>query len=249
METGEFQTDLLSDALAISVGPSSTSRLSRYLSSFTSKPATQAADGQPVSSGDAISSGHSSAPLAVDSSSAEESSNPEADSFRYIETILESLGVIGKLSHALDVVAQRVAGEIHSLIETTLDEVEERYVVELFLADLHRSERNQTEETIHTLPAPDKIDPKALFNPTDAGQTSLTAASSPRQAIILQDLLWSLYSKLAAVLEGHRVLYEVSRWISAVNCHLRLHPSQVLMSASGLQRLGSQEWRPRRSCT
>lgn len=40
--------------------------------------------------------------------------------------------------------------------------------------------------------------------------------SPPRHVAILEDLVWTLYSKLAAVLEGHRVVYEVSRWISAV---------------------------------
>lgn len=39
----------------------------------------------------------------------------------------------------------------------------------------------------------------------------------PRHSLILRDLAWTLYSKLAAVLEGHRVVYEVSRWISAVS--------------------------------
>lgn len=52
--------------------------------------------------------------------------NPEADSYTFIENLLEALFVLGKLSHALDIVTQRVAGEIHALVEVTLDEVEER---------------------------------------------------------------------------------------------------------------------------
>lgn len=55
-----------------------------------------------------------------------EISNPEADSYSYIESLLEALFVLGKLGHALEVVTQRVPGEIHALIELTLDEVEER---------------------------------------------------------------------------------------------------------------------------
>lgn len=54
------------------------------------------------------------------------SSNPEADSFTYMETLLEALALLGRLTSALDVVAQRVSTEIHALIENTLDEVEER---------------------------------------------------------------------------------------------------------------------------
>jgi exocyst complex component 4 len=52
--------------------------------------------------------------------------NPEADSYTYIETVLEALFVLGKLSGALDTVSQRVSTEIHHLIDLTLDEVEER---------------------------------------------------------------------------------------------------------------------------
>lgn len=55
-----------------------------------------------------------------------EAQNPEADSYRYIEAVLEALFVLGKLTGALETVAQRVSTEIHHLIETTLDEVEER---------------------------------------------------------------------------------------------------------------------------
>jgi exocyst complex component 4 len=54
--------------------------------------------------------------------------NPEADSYGYIEAVLEALFVLGKLTGALDTVAQRVSTEIHHLIESTLDEVEERSV-------------------------------------------------------------------------------------------------------------------------
>jgi exocyst complex component 4 len=63
-------------------------------------------------------------------SSSLEVANPEADSYRYIEIVLEALFVLGKLNTALDTVTQRVTSEIHHLIETTLDEVEERYVDE-----------------------------------------------------------------------------------------------------------------------
>lgn len=70
------------------------------------------------------SSTHSLATLAAQSTP--ESDNPEADSFAYIETLLESLAVLGKLGTALERVAARVSSEIHALVATTLDEVEER---------------------------------------------------------------------------------------------------------------------------
>lgn len=45
---------------------------------------------------------------------------------------------------------------------------------------------------------------------------SLDTMSPPQHAAVLKDLFWTLYSKLAAVLEGHRVVYEVARWIPSV---------------------------------
>lgn len=50
---------------------------------------------------------------------------------------------------------------------------------------------------------------------------SLDTMSPPHHAAVLKDLFWTLYSKLAAVLEGHRVVYEVARWIPSV-CNSRL---------------------------
>jgi exocyst complex component 4 len=52
--------------------------------------------------------------------------NPEQDSFAYMEVILESLAVLGKLGHALEVVSARIGSELNALIETTIDEVAER---------------------------------------------------------------------------------------------------------------------------
>jgi hypothetical protein len=54
--------------------------------------------------------------------------NPEADSFLYMEGLLESLASLGKLKAAIDTVSQRISMEIHDLIENTIDEVDERFV-------------------------------------------------------------------------------------------------------------------------
>ena len=54
--------------------------------------------------------------------------NPEQDSFAYMEVILEALAVLGKLPHALEVVSARIGSELNALIETTIDEVAERWV-------------------------------------------------------------------------------------------------------------------------
>ena len=52
--------------------------------------------------------------------------NPEADSYAYMETLLEALASLGRLGSGLETLAQRMPGEIHTMVEVTLDEVEER---------------------------------------------------------------------------------------------------------------------------
>jgi exocyst complex component 4 len=144
-------------------------RFSRYLTSLSVKPSQQ-----------------------VD----EPDANPEADTFGYMETLLEALAVMGRLGGALDVVAQRVPAELHSLVETTLDEVEER----LGLCDCADSRSERIEDA-----------------PVETKVARLDAAGPPRYALILKDLFWTLYSKLGAVLESHRAIYEIARWISSVS--------------------------------
>lgn len=48
------------------------------------------------------------------------------DSYQAMETLLESLATMGRLGQAIETIVQRVGQEMHILIETTLDEVEER---------------------------------------------------------------------------------------------------------------------------
>lgn len=116
--------------------------------------------------------------------------NPEADSYGYIENVLEALAVLGRLGGALEKLSQRVANEVRTLIDATLDEVEERI-------EQRRSEA-QDEYTAPRL-------------------ATLEMGASPQHAAVLRDLFWTLYSKLAAVLEAHRIVYEVARWISSVS--------------------------------
>jgi exocyst complex component 4 len=118
-------------------GPGPSSRFSRYLSSLAVRPA-------PDPMIDHMDAGLSSLPSqgsiaqvlpnsqdsANGSTYAGEPHNPEADSYGYIEAVLGALFVLGKLTGALETVAQRVSTEIHHLIETTLDEVEERSALE-----------------------------------------------------------------------------------------------------------------------
>lgn len=62
----------------------------------------------------------------IDGQTAKEVVNPESDSFGYIEQLLEGLAALGKVAWGLDVVSQRLPGEVSALVESTIHEVEER---------------------------------------------------------------------------------------------------------------------------
>jgi exocyst complex component 4 len=127
-----------------------------------------------------------------------EQSNPEVESFAYIEGLLEALAVLGRLGVAMERLVQRAGGEIHALVEVTLDEVDSR--IELRREEAAIADSQTASVSGNTILA-----------------LSLDVVGPPHHAAILRDLFWTLYSKLVAVLEGHRVAYEVARWIASVS--------------------------------
>lgn len=142
------------------------------------------------------------------------SQNPESDSFHYIETLLEALSVLGKLGSALDTIAQRLPVEIYGLIDNTIEEVRER------------SEFTKRASTVPSgIPAGGRLSTMYILVPGLQPQT--TVAGKLRLAALeahagradrepLSDLFWTLYSKLDAVLQGLRIVYEVSNRIGSV---------------------------------
>lgn len=220
------------------------SRLSRYLNSLGLRPndpphdlnetnfytSTSALD-LTFSSPPSFSSHFNFAGLATSASQAPQlDANPEADSFAYIETLLESLAVLGKLGSALDIVAQRLQGEIYSLVECTLDEVEERTEefkrVSLFSAASlgRRSEGGYIfvandsigvalDGIISSIPA------KGIFLRTFSLRLAALESSTKQvDQETLKDFFWTVYSKLDAVTQGLRVVCEVANRIGSV-CH------------------------------
>lgn len=151
--------------------------------------------------------------------------NPEADSFAYMETLLESLAVLSKLGAALDNVAQRISGEVYTLVETTVDEVEERaeYGRRGSLFALNGSLRRS--DAVYVFATGDAIagvgpQPMAQGGLYPASCLRLPALESSIKQIdheILKDLYWTLYSKLDAVAQGLRVVYEVANRIGSVS--------------------------------
>lgn len=158
--------------------------------------------------------------------------NPEADSFSYLETLLESLAVLGKLGIALDTVTQKLPQEIFSLVETTLDEVAERAEYSRRMSTLgplgngtNVGRSNDVYFLTGTGPSESFIDTMTLTLRTSgqllpASSLRLTALEMSTKRVdqeIMKDLFWTLYSKLDAVTQGLRVMYEVSNRIGSVN--------------------------------
>ena len=204
-----------------------------------------------------ISSFANLASIAGGGSSQTQSRNPETDSFAYIETLLESLAVLGKLGSGLDVVAQRLSSEIFTLIENTIEEVGERAEYGRRASMLINSTTSSTAKLhsaymVAPTSAPDGSgigSVGTMFGfasgsikgtTLSALRLRLTALESSSQHVdheILRDLFWTLYSKLDAVTQGLRVVYEVANRIGSVSllfcysqtssrvssCHYHLH--------------------------
>lgn len=166
--------------------------------------------------------------------------SPESDSFAYMETLLESLAVLGKLGSALDAVAQRLPQEIYALVDSTLDEVSERADYFKKGSVLDSGELRTSVEDIYVVssgPNPAKLGllssaahtllssagkgPGTLLNPSSLRLAALEASTKQIDHEILKDFFWTLYSKLDAVAQGLGVVSEVANRIGSVHTTLR----------------------------
>jgi exocyst complex component 4 len=161
--------------------------------------------------------------------------NPETDSFVYVETLLESLSVLGKLGGGLDIVAQRLPGEIFALIDATVDEVSERaeynrrtsllfgintgskdhstYIITSKSAVIGGLPLNMPSPLVDTTRAAHGVQ----ISPLQLRLIALESSTKHADHEILRDLFWTLYSKLDAVMQGLRVVYEVANRIGSVS--------------------------------
>ncbi|KAI6047781.1 exocyst complex component sec8 [Pisolithus marmoratus] len=203
---------------------SQTTRLSRYLSSLASRPNDPPHDlngGNLVNHGATRNASMSSS--STTSQSVQANVNPEADSFAYIEMLLESLAILGKLGNTLDTVVQRLPSEIYALVESTVSEVEER------------AEQSKRNTLILSTGAGSKSEGGYIFTynpPLGMDSAHLHPAARPSAMLvsslrlvalelpakqadheILKDLFWTVFSKLDAVTQGLRVVFEVSNRI------------------------------------
>lgn len=108
------------------------------------------------------------------------SRNPEEDNFEYIHMILEALNKMGGLDVAVERMAQRLPIELFAVVEKTNQEVDHRHPAHL-----------------RTGQASDRT--SCLFH---LGKTEAND-------LVLNDLLYTLYSKFEAIAEGHRAVHEV----------------------------------------
>jgi exocyst complex component 4 len=108
------------------------------------------------------------------------SRNPEEDNFEYIHMILEALNKMGRLDVAVDRMGQRLPIELFAVVEKTNQEVDTRHPVYV------RTAQN-------------------LDRGSQASQLSISEATET----VLNDLLYTLYSKFEAIAEGHRAVHEV----------------------------------------
>ncbi|KAH9944194.1 Sec8 exocyst complex component-specific domain-containing protein [Epithele typhae] len=163
--------------------------------------------------------------------------NPEADSFAYIETLLEALAVLGKLGTGLDIVAQKLPTEVFSLVEATVEEVSERAEYGrrgsmVGMMDPVPSDRLGasflstpiiTSNTfgiagvaiVSTLQGTGMNARKGVLDATSLRLTALEASTKVIDQETLRDFFWTLYSKLIAVSEGLRVVFEVANRIGS----------------------------------
>ncbi|KAL3425644.1 sec8 exocyst complex component specific domain-containing protein [Phlyctema vagabunda] len=112
------------------------------------------------------------------------SRNPEADTFYYIELLVESLNKLGRLESAVNTIKQRLPVELFGIVNETNGEVDQKHP-----SSLRGTVGNA--QSAHT------------FSSRESGI----------RADVIYDLLWTLYAKFEAIAEGHRVFHDVVKSI------------------------------------
>ncbi|EGG07514.1 uncharacterized protein MELLADRAFT_85678 [Melampsora larici-populina 98AG31] len=151
--------------------------------------------------------------------------NPEVNSFVYMESLIESLAVLGKLSLGLDNTLQRAPLEIYNLVEATIHEVEDRYESVTHIGG-SAPKAYGNDGNINTLSSnrASTLEFKLLlssaiqsFNTKRISRFKININEIKElesNSEILQDFFWTLFSKLDATLQSFRVTHEVGLRIS-----------------------------------
>ncbi|KAI5365415.1 putative Sec8 exocyst complex component specific domain, exocyst complex component Sec8/EXOC4 [Septoria linicola] len=107
--------------------------------------------------------------------------NPEADTFYYIQLLLESLNRMNRLESAVDAIEHRLPVELFTVVERSHMEVEQRHPA--------------------VMRAVAKVQRNAM---------GITWGADGERKETLEDLLTTLFAKYEAIAEGHRVLHDVT---------------------------------------
>lgn len=113
--------------------------------------------------------------------------NPEAESLSYIRLLLESLNYLGHLPNAIANINQRLPVELFKLVDKTNNEVDQRHPSSFGSSSRRRGQKKGMDFGL---------------------------SESDIRLTVLNDLLWTLYSKFEAVMEGHRVVHDVVKEIA-----------------------------------
>ncbi|KAK5170835.1 hypothetical protein LTR04_003094 [Oleoguttula sp. CCFEE 6159] len=108
------------------------------------------------------------------------SRNPEADTFHYIQLIVESLNKMSRLDVAVESIEQRLPVELFRVVDRSSIEVDQRHPSTLRGYATNRQ-----------------------------GKLDISYDRDDPRTAILSDMLWTLYAKFEAIAEGHRVLHDV----------------------------------------
>ena len=108
------------------------------------------------------------------------SRNPEEDNFEYIHMLIEALNKMGRLDIAIERIEQRLPIELFAVVDKTNQEVDHRHP-----AHLRANPASERESYLSYLGKTDDND------------------------LVLNDFLYTLYSKFEAIAEGHRAVHEV----------------------------------------
>ncbi len=158
----------------------------------------------------------------ISNSGADQNQNPESDSFGYLETVLESLAVLGKLGSALDAVCQRLPSEIYALVDSTIDDVNERAEINRRMSSYSMGVQPHPSSVYVFVSETDNLEPLSTYvKPVQLRLAALQSTEKKADYEVMRDLFWTLYSKLDAVTQGMRVIYEVANRIGSVRAILR----------------------------
>jgi exocyst complex component 4 len=106
--------------------------------------------------------------------------NPEADTFSYIQLILEALNRMNRLDIAIDTIEQRLPIELFKVVEKSNNEVAQRHPSIL-----------------------------RAYGTRNRGKFDVGLDGDELRTALLNDLLWTLYARFEAIAESHRVVHDV----------------------------------------